>query len=353
MKLLLLGGTGFVGRHVVDAALARGHTVTIFHRGRRAPPYAGVECIRGDRDLDIERLRGRTWDAVVDTCAYHPRSVDVASHVLSGACERYLLVSTISVYADPKAGGVDEDAPVAVIDDAAVAACENVREPEIGSMSSALGAAYGPLKARCERLVLGAFADRALIVRPGVISGPFDRSGRLAYWVDRVARGGEVLAPGEPNRVVSILDVRDLSDWMVSAIERHLAGVFNVTGEPDTTMLGLLRACIDATRAATARLTWVDERFLIDRGLTPWRDLPLWLDAAENPFFQVSDARARASGLRSRPLAVTALDTLAWQRLHGDGAVFSGFLSAAREWELLAAWRAHALSASARGSTRS
>jgi 2'-hydroxyisoflavone reductase len=338
MNLLLLGGTGFVGRHVTEAALERGHAVTILHRGKRASPRAGIESIRGDRETEIDLVRGRTWDAVVDICAYHPRSVDAASRVLAGACGRYVFVSTISVYADFPAEGADEGAPLAVVDDATVAALD-VREPERGTTSSALGAAYGPLKARCERRVLDTFADRALIVRPGVISGPFDRSGRLAYWVDRIARGGEVLAPGEPDQAVCVIDVRDLCAWMIAAIERGLTGVFNATGESNGTMSRVLHAC--AERAETrATLTWTDERFLIDQGVTPWRDLPLWLEASESPFFRVKNARAVAAGLRFRPLAETAFDTLAWQRSEGDPSAFADFLPSTRESELLAAWRA-------------
>jgi uncharacterized protein YbjT (DUF2867 family) len=216
MKVLVIGGTRFLGRHLVEALLARHHEITLFNRGRTAPGlFADVEEIHGDRELDLERLAGRRWDAVIDTCGYLPRVVRAACEALHGAVERYVFVSSISVYARFDAAQLDEDAPLAALDDPLV---EDV------------AAHYGALKAACEREVQAAFGANALLVRPGLIVGPFDPTGRFTYWPQRLAAGGEILAPGQPGDPVQFIDVRDLAEWIVRALTRGPGGAYNATG---------------------------------------------------------------------------------------------------------------------------
>ncbi len=315
MRLLLLGGPKFLGRAVTDAALARGHEVTFFNRGQTRPElYPEVEKLHGDRDGGLEALGGRDWDAVVDTSGYVPRIVGASAAFLERRVDRYAFVSSISVYAD-FGSTVDESSPVGALAD------ETVEE---------MGAEYenyGPLKALCERAAQDVFGDRALIVRPGLIVGPHDPTGRFTYWPHRLARGGEVLAPAPPERQVQFVDVRDLALWLVEALEAGRSGVFNVTGE------GLPWSDL----VAGADVTWVADAFLVDRGVGEWMELPLWIAAGEMSGIHMADvSQALATGLHLRPLAETMRDTLAEATLvDGVG------LTAEREAALLAAWHAN------------
>jgi 2'-hydroxyisoflavone reductase len=300
MKLLILGGTRFLGRHVVDAALDRGHDVTVFNRGRNnagLPP--DVETLVGDRDGGLDPLRGRTWDAVVDTSGYVPRVVRDSAQLLADAAEHYAFVSSLSVYAS-YATPVDEDSPVGVLEDETVEVVD--------------GATYGPLKALCERAVDAEFAGRAAIARAGLIVGPRDDVKRFTWWARRVARGGDVLAPGAPERHLQLVDARDLADWLVRLGEDRTSGLFNATG-PDyvLTMGEFLDACRRVS-GSDARFVWADDRFLADHKVAPWSDMPLYLPAEGDylHFFDVDVTRAVASGLRFRPLADTIRDVLAW-----------------------------------------
>lgn len=336
MKLLILGGTSFVGRHFVEAALARGHDVSLFNRGREAPTlFPEVERLVGDRRGELAALRGRRWDAVIDTAAYVPSIVGQAASLLAPAVEHYTFISTRSVYADH--GDSAEGGLVATLTDDELHDAEAIR-PEGRSHAMLYGARYGALKARCERAAEEAMPGRVLVLRPGLIVGPYDPTDRFTYWVRRVARGGDVLAPGRPDRTVRALDVRDLATWCLQRIEARTAGVFNAAGADGVTMRGLLDACSRAA-GGDARFIWASEAFLVARGVVPWSELPLWVLEEDNAFLETGNARAVAAGLTFRPLEETAADTLAWDRLRGDAPLRAG-LDAAREAELLATFRA-------------
>lgn len=330
MRILVLGGTRFLGRAFVEAAGERGHTLTLFNRGRTNPGlHPGVERITGDRDGGLGALAGRTWDAVMDPSGFFPRVVGASASALAQIAGRYLFVSSISVYAEPMPRGVDETAPVARLADPAV--------EDIG------GGNYGGLKALCEERVREAFGDRALIVRPGLIVGPHDTTDRFPYWPRRLARGGEVLAPGSADAPVQLIDVRDLAAWMVILLERGVGGTFNATGPAQPLAIGRCLDRIAAAVGANAKLTWVSDTFLDAQKVEPWMQMPLWLHAADQPMVTANIARALAEGLAFRPLEDTARDTLAWERsLVHDSRPASPVITPEREAEVLAAWHARA-----------
>lgn len=342
MKLLVLGGTKFLGRHLVETALARGDEVTLFNRGKHNPEiFPEAEKLRGDRDGGLDVLRGRRWDAVVDTSGYVPRVVRASAELLADAVDFYAFVSSMSVYADFSQPN-DEDSPLATLED------ESVEE--------VTGETYGPLKALCERALEEVMPGRVLSVRAGLIVGSYDSTERFTYWTGRVARGGEVLAPAPPERQIQFVDARDLSDWILRMADARRAGVFNASG-PDypLTMVRFLDGCRDASRS-DARFTWVGEQFLVEREVKPWSELPLWIpESAEKHrcFLAENCDKAFVAGLTFRPLAETVRDTLAWQAAGSPGFEKEGLvtqehpLSPEREAELLREWRA--LNAEARG----
>jgi 2'-hydroxyisoflavone reductase len=326
-KLLILGGTLFVGRHIVEAALDRGHEVTLFNRGRtHAGLFPGVEELRGDRDVDLDALRGRTWDAVVDPSARVPRWVRSAGEILAGAVGHYTFISSGSVYSPARPVGYDETAPVHVLRDETV---EVISDPET----------YGALKVLSERAAEELMPGRVLSVRAGLVVGPYDPTGRFTYWVHRVAKGGDVVAPEPRDQPVQFVHARDLADWILDMAERREAGVFNATGPAEPlTMERLLDECVAATQS-DAHLVWVDEGFLVRQGVEAWSELPLWLAPAQNPddanFLTMDVSKARAAGLRFRPLRETILETLS-----GAEPVLGAGLSPEREADLLEAWKA-------------
>jgi 2'-hydroxyisoflavone reductase len=325
MKILVLGGTRFLGRAFVEQALAAGHVVTLLHRGRSGPDvFPHAEHRLFDRNGDVEEaLGGGSWDVAVDTSAYVPRQVRSVAAALQRRVGQYQLVSSISVYAEPIARGSDESAPVQTLADAGT--------EEVTAQT------YGALKALCEQAAQQAFADRCLVVRPGLIVGPHDPTGRFSWWAQRMERGGEVLAPGDPATPVQFIDVRDLAAWMLLQAERGTAGVFNLNGPAQAATLGdLLNAARDALNP-DASLTWVDERFVLDQGVAPWSDLPVWLPQAQAAMHTLSIAAALGSGLRTRPMAETLRDTAAW--LHRANGKAVG-LAAEKEAAVLAAWKA-------------
>lgn len=335
MQLLIIGGTVFLGRHLAEAAVARGHSVVLFNRGQHnADLFPELEKLRGDRDPSqdagrgLAQLRARHWDAVIDTSGYVPRVVRAAAEALAGAAH-YTFISTISVYPHFRVAGIDEHVLVATLDDPTV---EDVT-----------GETYGPLKAQCEAEVSRVFGERALIIRPGLIVGPHDPSDRFTYWVDRVARGGEVLAPQPPERPVQLIDARDLAAWTIQQVEARQAGVYNATGP--ATPLGfeqLLETC-RAAAGGDARFTWVGEEFLLEQGVEPWVGLPLWIpssDADTLGFGSVSCSKALNAGLAFRELAATVRDTLAWCAARGAEHQWRAGIGPARERELLGAWHA-------------
>jgi 2'-hydroxyisoflavone reductase len=327
MKLLVLGGTVFLGRHLVDSALRRGHEVTLFTRGKSNPDvYPEVEKLQGNRDGNMEALQGRTWDAVLDTSGYVPRIVKASADLLAPAANLYCFISTISVYADFSRPNFDEDTTLGTLQDETV--------EEVG------GATYGPLKVLCEKAVQEAFPGRSLIIRPGLIVGPLDHTDRFTYWPRRIAQGGEVLAPGDGNDPVQIIDGRDLADWTISMVERGATGVYNATG-PATplTIKEVVDQCLDTTGSG-ANITWVSTEFLKEKEVQPWGDLPSWIPA-EGPLAYMQSAdigRALANGLTFRPLSETILDTLAYLAGRPTGPDLKAGLSRDREKELLAEW---------------
>jgi 2'-hydroxyisoflavone reductase len=331
MRLLVLGGTKFLGRGIVDAALAGGHEVTLFNRGQTNPGlYPDVESLQGDRHVDLSVLAGREWDAVIDPSGYFPRDLRASTELLRGAVGHYVFVSSISVYAFPLPGGYDESAPLSpVVEDADEVTGEN----------------YGGLKVGCENVVREVFPGAHANVRAGLIVGPHDPTGRFTYWPVRVARGGEVLAPGDPDRAIQVVDVRDLGAWLVHVAEQRVVGDFNATGEATLTMGTLLEAC-RAVSGSDAELVWMTDEFLLGEGVGTWMELPLWLDAGEVSFLQADVTRAHAAGLRPRPIEETVAATLAWAREDGaTAALASGMaigdagMKPEREAELIAAWR--------------
>jgi 2'-hydroxyisoflavone reductase len=327
MKLLILGGTQFVGRHTVQAALDCGHQVTLFNRGQtNADLFPTVERLRGDRGLrgsaaDLTALRGRTWDAVIDVNGYVPRQVREVADVLRGNVGHYTFISTISVFEAFETPGLTETSKLAAFPDSTDPTAEEIT-----------GETYGPLKVACESAVEEAFADHALIVRPGLVVGPDDHTDRFTYWPVRIAQGGEVLLPGTPpGRLSSVIDGRDLAAFTISATERAVTGAFNATS-PSFRFETLAEIC-HAVAQSEATLTWVDEALLQEQKVGPWSELPLWL-----PFDLTPDvSKISAAGMTFRPLAETVRDTLAWDRERGDGPRKFTF-TAERERDLLAAW---------------
>lgn len=328
MKILVIGGTRFVGRHIVAHALRRGHTLTLFNRGQSNPGLfadQGVEEVHGDRDGDLQRLAGRRWDAVIDTSGYVPRIVRASAEFLAQATDVYLFISTISVYADPLAPHSDEDAPLATLADE--------------STEEATGETYGGLKVLCERVVQEAFDAGALIVRPGLVVGPDDHTDRFTYWPVRVARGGRVLAPGDGSQPVQFIDVRDLAAWCVHLLETGTRGVFHATGPAERlTLQRFLQTCRENT-GSDAQFTWVDDEFLLEREVRPYVDLPLWIPGAEGEAHGTMDiGRAVAAGLSLRPLEETIVDTLQWASQRDASHPWRAGLSAEREAQLLTEW---------------
>jgi 2'-hydroxyisoflavone reductase len=342
MKLLVLGGTKFLGRAVVDAARARGHTLTLFNRGLEDPSaYPDVEQIHGDRTTaeGRARLEGRTWDAAIDTAAYLPRDVRSMASVVDVA--HYTFVSSISVMAGHAIVGQDETAPVARL--------TSEQQAEVESLSldgpipaRALGEFYGPLKAQCEETALETFPGAALIVRPGLIVGPFDVSDRFTYWPARFLKGGDVLAPGRPERRVMFIDVRDLAEWMVRMVEARASGTYLATGPAERLSFGtVLDACarVAAERGAKpSRLVWVDDAFLVAQGLGPWMEMPLWIPATDETmagFMTENLDKALAAGLTFRPLEDTIRATLDWDAPRPKDAPRAAGIAPERERQLL------------------
>lgn len=324
MNLLILGGTGFLGRYLVEAARGRGHEVTVFSRGRLKTPLGeDVEHVRGDRQGDLQSLRARRWDAAVDACGFIPRQVRDAAELLADAVEHYTFISSIAAYADFSAGAIDEIAPVKLL-------------PQFIETVSA--DTYGPLKARCEQAAEAALPGRVLHVRPGILVGPHDNSDRFTYWVRRVAQGGEVLAPGEPQQPVQFIDVRDLADWLVRMIESSHVGTYNAVGPSEAlTMSRLLELCREVS-GSSATFNWVAEETLLRNGIPPFLGLPLWVSRRLTGFFSVDSRKAVEAGLRFRPVEATIADTLEWSvAARPPGVALAAGLSHWHEKELLLA----------------
>jgi 2'-hydroxyisoflavone reductase len=308
MRVLILGGTVFLGRHVAAEALARGHEVTVFHRGKHGRELfaGGVEHLIGDRGADLSALEGRRWDVAVDTSGYRPDDVAASSALLAAAgVEHLAFVSTCNVYPEWPAEPVSEESRVWTEGDD-----------------------YGPNKAACERAAEAALPGRVAALRAGLLCGPHDNVFRLPWWVRRIARGGEVLAPGDPDRHLQLIDARDLAGFILDLGERREPGVFNATSPPGrTTMREVLEAAVAAT-GSDARLTWVPDDALVAAGAEPWTEVPLWIPEADAAgTWRIAASRAETAGLRCRPAAETVRDVCAWLRDGGPEAEAADWLS--------------------------
>lgn len=317
-------------------ARQRGHEVTLFNRGTRPVPCTGVESIVGDRRYNLARLEGGRWDAVLDSSGYLPGQVRSAATRVAACCGHYMFLSTLSVYADADTGTFDESAPLAEISPAELPLLETI-EADGPVPASVYGQSYGGLKALCEAAVAESFSGRLLVVRAGLVIGPYDLSNRFAYWPARLAAGGEVLAPGDPDRRLQMIDVRDLAQWTLDRVECRQTGVFNVTGPP-TTMEAVLEEGRSAT-GSSATLTWVPDELLLANEVRPWTELPLWIPASVDPGapMRASIDAALACGLRPRSLAETVRDTLRWDRARPPWDCLGSF-TRDRERDLLDAW---------------
>ncbi|WP_298324060.1 NAD-dependent epimerase/dehydratase family protein [Haloactinopolyspora sp.] len=307
MRLLVLGGSAFLGRAVVDAAVERGWEVTTFNRGQSRNAHPRVECLRGDRlDPDsLTPLRTREWDAVVDTWSGIPRAVRDSAAALSGRVGHYGYVSSRSVYRPPLAVGADETAPV------------------VASSPDAEDGSYAEMKAGGELAAQAAFGDQALCARAGLVIGPYEDVGRLPWWLLRASRGGPMLAPGPPELPLQYIDARDLASWLLDCAQRRIGGAFNVvSAQGHATMQQLLSSCVDVT-GHVAELVWVRPEQVLAHGVEPWNDLPVWIPPG-HPYSELGlhtgdVTKAYQTGLQPRPIEETVADTWAWLR-EVDGA---------------------------------
>jgi 2'-hydroxyisoflavone reductase len=329
MEILVLGGTVFLGRALVAAALKQGHNITLFNRGRSNPDlFPSVEKLIGDRNTDLSALEGRKWDLAIDTCGYVPRVVRRSAECLAEAIDHYTFISTVSVYADLGKPNTDESSPVGTLDD------ETIEE--------VTGETYGPLKALCEQAVLNTMPGRVLVVRPGLIVGPYDMSDRFTYWVQRVSQGDEVLAPEPKTFLIEFIDVRDLAEWILRMAEIRQTGIYNAIGPGQPlSMEQFLNTCKEVS-GSDARFTWVKEVFLQQNHVEPWSEMPMWLPTEDPEFsgmFTVNGAKALKDGLLHRPVEETIGDTLAWANTRPAGYEMKAGISRQRENELLGLWK--------------
>jgi 2'-hydroxyisoflavone reductase len=336
LRILILGGTRFIGLHMAALALERGHALTFFNRGKtNADAFPEIERIRGDRTSDIEGLKGRKWDAVIDNSGYVPRFVRNSAELLAPNVRQYVFVSSVSVYPNfsvPR----DESSPVGKLAD------ETIEKVD--------GETYGPLKALCEQAVEKAFPGRTTVLRPGLIVGPDDNTDRLTYWPARAARGGEFIAPGAPGDAFQIIDVRDLAAFTLATLEKEVMGVYNVVSDVNGFRFGeLTDACIAAAKkqakpAAPPRATYLPAEFLEEQKVAPWSEMPVWLPAKgdEAAFAATSNKAARSMGLTITPLGRTVSDTMAWHlgRPAAEREKLKAGIAPDKEAEVLAAWRA-------------
>ncbi len=326
MKILVIGGTIFVGRHIVEAALQRGHEVTLFNRGRtESGLFGNIEKIVGDRSESLDKLAGRSWDAVIDTSGYVPRVVGKSCKALKSSCESYVFISTGSVYKDKSKPGISEDNETLVLED-----------PDALEWSDET---YGEMKSGCEVVVQETFAERALIIRPGVVVGPYDPTDRFTYWPVRVESGGVVLAPGSPERPIQFIDARDLGTWTILLSESNATGIYNAIG-PDyqLSMSKFLNDCKTVANS-NADFVWVPDQLLLDQKVEPWSEMPFWIpENTENSGMSLrNNSKAIKSGLTFRPLRETIADTLSWWHEEKVGCDLKAGMSKERESELLRA----------------
>lgn len=320
MKILVFGGTRFVGRHIVEALFAGGHAVTLFNRGKTNPKlFPAAEKLIGDRDGGLDVLEGSHWDAAIDVNGYIPRLVEDSSRSLANMVERYIFISTISVYANffPLQA---EDAPL-----------DSIEDPNTEEITADT---YGPLKATCEQVAEASMPNRVLILRPGHVAGPHDYTDRFTYWVRSICRGGEMLAPGDPDLPIQFIDARDLAAFTVRMAEEKSADTYNVTGPKSPTTWTRVFEEAKSICSSNCTFTWVSEAFLEEHQVTGL-ELPLWTRSEDRGIMQVNCEKAQSAGLIYRPLSETIVDTFEWDKAHSEP---RAGLSPSREAELLEAW---------------
>ncbi len=326
-SVLILGGTTFLGPHLAEELHRRGAEVTLFHRGTSSPISLDfVSHIYGDREKDLTPLVGKHWDVIIDTSGHLPLVVESSSQILAQATEHYTFISTIGVYDNFTNTAIDESAPVAQL--------LELSPKEITESN------YGALKAACERVVEAYFPGKFLIIRPGLIVGPYDPTGRFIYWLKRMHEGGEVLVPDVPQQHVQFIDVRDLAKWVVDMVERRAVGVYHATGPAQPmTFTEWIDACVESS-LKEVQLCWVQEKFLLDQQVRDWSDLPLWLSSERKMpgFMQIHSRKAIQAGLTFRPLSETIRDTLAWDCEVHNPQPPPG-LKREKEQELLEKWK--------------
>src|SRR5216110_2746266 len=335
LRILILGGTGFTGPFQVRYALERGHKVTVFNRGKSHPGELPkeVEQLIGDRNGQLDALRNRQWDVVIDDPTTLPAWVRDAAQILKGNVERYVFVSTVSVYADTSQG-VDETAPLAKYEG------PDPYKETLEAMKASGYKTYGPLKALSEKEAEKWFPEETLIIRPGLIVGPRDETDRFTYWPVRIERGGEVLAPGNPSDPVQFVDARDLAEWTIRMAENRETGTYNATGPVKPLGIGKMLDEIKGALHSDAKFAWLPAEFLKQQKVEAWSDMPVWA-GDELGMSRANISRALARGLTFRPLADTARDSLAWfkaQKPERQAKLRAG-LTAEREAEVLAAWK--------------
>ncbi|MDQ6860186.1 MAG: NAD-dependent epimerase/dehydratase family protein [Verrucomicrobiota bacterium] len=337
MRILILGGTGFTGPFQVKYALERGHEVTVFNRGKSHPGELpeGVEQLIGDRNGQLDALKGKKWDVAIDNPTSVPVWVRDVAQVLKGNVDRYVYISTISVYADNSKPN-DESAALAKYE--GPDAMKESRESIVASQFKL----YGPLKALSEQEAEKWFPKKTLIIRPGLIVGPNDQTDRFTYWPVRIDRGGEVLAPGTPGDPVQFIDARDLAEWTIRMVEKGATGIYNATGPAQPLGVGEMLGGIKTALNSNATFTWADAEFLEAQKVSPWSDMPVWVPprGEEGGMGRTSIKKALAEGLTFRPLDVTARDTLAWFKTQPADrqATLKAGLKPEREAEVLAEW---------------
>lgn len=339
MNILILGGTGFTGPHQVKYALSRGHKVTVFNRGKTHPGELPKEAeqLIGDRNGQLDALKGRKWDVCIDIPTSLPVWVRDAAQILKGNVDRYVFISTISVYSDNSKPGMDESGPLAEYTGA-----DAMKETQ-ATLRANLGL-YAPLKALSEKETEKWFPGKSLIIRPGLIVGPGDESDRFTYWPVRVERGGEVLAPGTPNDTVQFIDARDLAEWTIRMVEQRATGIFNATGPNYKLTIGKMLDEIKSAEKSNAQFTWVDADFLTAQKVRAWSDMPVWVAprGEQTGFSQISIKKALSKGLTFRTIGDTTQATLEWfkkQPAERQEKLRTG-ISAEREAAVLAAWHA-------------
>jgi 2'-hydroxyisoflavone reductase len=341
LKILILGGTGFIGSFQVRYALSRGHEITVFNRGKsNRGSLPEVEQLIGDRNGQLDALKDRKWDVLIDNPTTLPVWVRDAAQILKGNVERYVFISTISVYSDKSRPGMDESGPLQTYDGTDDVAMRETPETLLASNR----ALYGPLKAVSEREVAKWFPGQALIIRPGLIVGPGDETDRFTYWPLRVARGGEVLAPGQASDPVQFIDVRDLAEWTIRMVEQSATGTYNATGPKEKFTIGGMLDGLRQLTKSDAQFTWVEAEFLAAQKVWAWSDMPVWMPAQGEVtgFCQINIQKALGKGLTFRSFADTTQATLEWIRRQHPGrhANLKAGITEEREAEVLAAWHA-------------